>query len=108
MRSFKEQLEKDFSQTFFNPAEFGEIHTINGDEILVVVDNETLLELNLGKTADTDGIFQDNKMFFVQKKDLDFEPVIDQIIEFDRESYQIGQVLEDYGGYTIILRGNAG
>ena len=47
MRSFKEQLEKDFSQTFFNPAEFGEIHTINGDEILIVVDNETLLELSL-------------------------------------------------------------
>ena len=47
MRSFKEQLEKDFSQTFFNPAEFGEIHTINGDEILIVVDNETLLELNI-------------------------------------------------------------
>lgn len=108
MRSFQEQLSRDFEKTFFNPAEFGEIHTINGDEILVVVDNETLLELNLGKTADTDGIFQDNKMFFVQKKDLDFEPVIDQIIEFDGESYQIGQVLEDYGGYTIILRGNAG
>lgn len=108
MRSFQAQLARDFEQTFFNPAEFGEIHTINGDEILVVVDNETLLELNLGKTADTDGIFQDNKMFFVQKKDLDFEPVIDQIIEFDGESYPIGQVLEDYGGYTIILRGNAG
>lgn len=108
MRSFQDQLARDFEQTFFNPAEFGEIHTINGDEILVVVDNETLLELNLGKTADTDGIFRDDKMFFVQKKDLDFEPVIDQIIEFDGESYPIGQVLEDYGGYTIILRGNAG
>ena len=99
MRSFKEQLEKDFSQTFFNPAEFG--------EILIVVDNETLLELNLGKTSDTDGIFRDDKMFFVQKKDLGFEPVVGQIIELDGESYPVGQVLEDYGGYTIILRGNA-
>lgn len=108
MRTFKKQLEKDFLQTFFNPAEFGETHTINGDEILVVVDNETLLELNLGKTADTDGIFREDKMFFVQKKDLGFEPVIGQIIEFDGESYTVGQVLEDYGGYTIILRGNAG
>ena len=88
MRSFKEQLEKDFSQTFFNPAEFG--------------------ELNLGKTSDTDGIFRDDKMFFVQKKDLGFEPVVGQIIELDGESYPVGQVLEDYGGYTIILRGNAG
>lgn len=108
MRSFKEQLEKDFSQTFFNPAEFGEKHRVNGEEILVVVDNETLLELNLGKTSDTDGIFRDDKMFFVQKKDLGFEPAIDQLIEFDGETYPVGQVLEDYGGYTIILRGNAG
>ena len=108
MRSFQEQLARDFEQTFFNPAEFGEIHTINEDEIRVVVDNETLLELNLGKASDTDGILRDDKMFFVQKQDLSNEPEIDQIIEFDGESYPIGQVLEDYGGYTIILRGNAG
>ena len=108
MRSFKEQLEKDFSQTFFNPAEFGEKHRINGEGIFIVVDNETLLELNLGKSSDTDGIFRDDKMFFVQKKDLGFEPVIGQLIEFDGETYPVGQVLEDCGGYTIILRGNAG
>ena len=47
-------------------------------------------------------------MFFVQKKDLGFEPVVGQIIELDGESYPVGQVLEDYGGYTIILRGNSG
>ena len=108
MRSFKEQLEKDFDNTFFNLDEFAELHTIDGNEIPVVVDNETLLELNLGKTSDTDGIFRDDKMFFVQKKDLGFEPVVGQIIELDGESYPVGQVLEDYGGYTIILRGNSG
>ncbi len=108
MRSFKEQIGKDFPQTFFNPAEFGERHTINGEEILIVVDNETLLELNLGKASDADGIFRDDKMFFAQKEGLGFEPVIGQIIEFDGETYQIGNVLEDCGGYAIILRGNAG
>lgn len=108
MRSFKEQLEKDFAQSFFNPAEFAEPHMINGKETLVVVDNETLLELNLGKTSDTDGIFRDDKMFFIQKKDMVPPPAIDQIVDFDGELLPIGQVLEDYGGYTIILRGNAG
>ena len=103
MRSFKEQMEKDFDRTFFNLDEFGEIHDIDGNQIPVVVDNETLVQLNLGKTADSDGIFQDNRMFFVQKKHL-----IGQIMEFDGETYQVGNVLEDLGGYTIILRGNAG
>lgn len=108
MRSFKEQMEKDFDNTFFNLNEFAELHELDGKNIPVVVDNETLLQLNLGKTADSDGIFQDNKMFFVQKKYLEEEPVIGQIMEFDGESYQVGNVMEDFSGYTIILRGNAG
>lgn len=114
MRSFKEQLEKDFDDSFFNLNEFAEIHDIDGKEIPVVVDNETLLQLNRrnssrrGKTADYDGIFQDNRMFFVLKKYLPDQPVIDQIMEFDREPYKVGNVLEDFGGYTIVLKENAG
>lgn len=108
MKSFKDQLEEDFEQTFFNLDEFAEMHTIDGKEIPVVVDNETLLELDMGKTVDTDGIFEDDKMFFVQKKDMDSPPVIDQLIDFDGETYPVGKVLEDCGGYTVILRGNAG
>lgn len=108
MMSFKEQIERDFDNIFFNLNEFAELHDIDGKKIPIVVDNETLLQMNLGKTADSDGIFQDNKMFFVQKKNLNYEPVIDQIMEFDGESYQVENVLEDLGGYTIILKGNAG
>lgn len=107
MKTFREQLEQDFEQTFFNLDEFAETHTIDGKEIPVVVDNETLMELTLGKSADTDGIFQDSKMIYIRKKDLDVEPVIDQLMEFDREIYQVANVLEEVGGYSIILKGNA-
>lgn len=106
MRLFKEQLEKDSESTFFNLNEFAELHDVDGEKIPVVVDNETLLQLDLGKTVDSDGIFQDNKMFFVQKKYMPDQPVIDQIMEFDGEPYKVGNVLEDFGGYTIILKGN--
>ena len=106
MRSFRDQMEMDFDNTFLNLNEFAEIHDIDGKKIPVVVDNETLLQLNLGKTTDSNGIFREDKMFFVQKKHLDYEPVIDQIVEFDGELYPIGNILEDFGGYTIILRGN--
>ncbi len=105
MRSFKEQLEKDFDNTFFNLNEFAEFHDVDGKKVPIVVDNDTLLQINLGKNADTDGIFQDNRMFFILKKYLDYEPAIGQIMEFDRETFQVGNVLEDFGGYTIILRG---
>ena len=106
MKSFKEQLEEDFDSTFFNPAEFAEPHLINDESVLVVVDNDTLMELNLGKNADADGIFTDDKMFFVQKKNLDFEPVAGQHMKFDGEYYIVSNVIEDFGGYTIVLTGN--
>lgn len=108
MSSFKEQMEKDFDNTFFNLKEFAELHTVDGKEIPVVVDNETLLQLNLGKTAYSDGIFTDNIMFFVQRKNLEYEPVIGQVMEFDGVTYPVDNVLSDTGGYTIILRGNEG
>ena len=106
MRTFKEQLEKDFHDAFFNLNEFAELHNIDGKNVPVVVDNDTLLALNLGKNADSDGIFEDGKLFFVMKENLEYEPVIGQIMEFDGETYPIGNILEDFGGYTIILRGN--
>ena len=62
MRTFKEQLEKDFHDAFFNLNEFAELHNIDGKNVPVVVDNDTLLALNLGKNADSDGIFEDAKV----------------------------------------------
>lgn len=106
MLTFKEQLEKDFDTTFFNLGEFAEIHEIDGKGVLVVVDNDKIIELDLGKMADTDGVFTDSKIFYVQKKDMEYEPVPGQIMNFDGEDYPILNVLEDMGGYTIILKGN--
>lgn len=106
MKTFAEQMEKDFADTFFNLSEFAQLHSIDGKQIPVVVDNNTLLALNLDKDAYSDGIYEDAKLFFVLKEDLENEPVVGQIMEFDGEHYPIGKVLEDFGGYTIILRGN--
>ena len=108
MISFEEQMEKDFDDTFFNLEEFAELHMIDGKEIPVVKDSETLMQLNLGKTAHSDGIFTDSIVLFVQKKHMEYEPVIGQIMEFDGVTYPIDNVLSDTGGYTIILRGNEG
>jgi hypothetical protein len=106
MRTFKEQLEKDLDSIFFNLDEFAENHLIDGNEIPIVVDNDKIIELSLGKMVETRGIFTDDKMFFVLKKYLDYEPVAGQHMNFDGEIYPISDVKEDFGGYTIILSGN--
>ena len=106
MRTFKEQLQKDFDNIFFNLDEFAEIHTVEGQEVSVVIDTDNLLELDLGKKEHSDGVYTDEKMLFIQKKDLDFEPVAGQHLNFDGEVYPILNVFEAMGGYTIILRSN--
>ena len=106
VKSFKEQLEKDLDSVFFNMDEFAETHMIDGKEVPIVLDNDRIIELSMGKTVETRGIFTDDILFFVQKKDLDYEPVAGQHMEFDGEMYPISDVKEDFGGYTIILTGN--
>ncbi len=98
-------MKKIFETTFFNTDEFAEIHELQGNEVPVVVDNDIIIT-PLGKHADADGIFTDDKMIFVQKKYLEFEPVAGQHLSFDGEIYPIKTVNEDMGGYTIILSGN--
>lgn len=106
--TFKDQLEKDLNNIFFNPEEFGELHTINGKEMLIVVDNDMLKELELGKTDRDDGMLSDKILIFVREADLDFEPVSEMLIEYDGNQHEITDVLHDFGGYTIILGANQG
>ena len=106
MRNFKEQLEKDFDSTFFSLNEFAENHLIDDVEMPVVIDNDMIINLFLGKSVDTDGIFTDDKVFFVQKKYLGYEPVAGQHMKFDAQMYPVKSVFEDIGGYTIVLSSN--
>lgn len=108
MKTFKEQLEKDMNSTFFNPLEFAEPHTINGETVSVVTDNDYLAKLYLGKNEHDDGILTDKILIFVRECDIDFEPVSEMLIDYDGEQYGITDVKTDYGGYTIILGANLG
>ncbi len=103
---FQQQFMEDLDEVFFNQEEFAEQHRINGRETLVVVDNDTLAELYISRDAHTDQIFTDAIMFCVRRKDLDFEPVVGQYLEYDGDRYLVTDVKLDTGTYTIILGGN--
>ena len=98
MKSFKEQLEKDLDSVFFNMNEFAETHMIDGKEVPIVLDNDRIIELSMGKTVETRGIFTDDILFFVQKKDLDYEPVAGRLhYYFNGEPGLIVQKIEVTG-----------
>lgn len=101
--NFKEQILEDLNTVFFNPDEFAEKHTINGAEVDIVVDNDKLAELFISRQINTEQLFTDSIMFYVRKRDLDFEPVPEQYIEYDGHGYLITDVKTDDESYTIVL-----
>lgn len=104
---FKEQFLDDLDSVFFNSEEFAELHMINGMEVNIVVDNDKLAELYISKKSHTEELFTDAIMFYVRKKDLDFEPVPGQYLEYDGQWMLISDVkADDTESYTIVLEAN--
>ena len=44
MSDFKDMVQTDIKEIFLNFDEFGEIHTINGEEVLIIIDENELTE----------------------------------------------------------------
>lgn len=100
---FREQLQEDLDTVFFNPDEFAEGHVINGENVDIIVDNDALAELFLSRQIHTEQIFTDSIMFYVRKKDLGFEPVPGQYIDYDGHGYLVTDVKTDDDSYTVVL-----
>ncbi|MCM1307575.1 MAG: hypothetical protein NC223_03150 [Butyrivibrio sp.] len=103
---FREQLLEDLDSVFFNAEEFAESHMINGSEVNIVVDNDKLAELYLSKGTHTEQLFTDSILFYVRKRDLGFEPVPGQCINYDDRVFLISDVKTDDESYTIVMGAN--
>lgn len=101
--TFKEQIEEDIENIFFNADEFGAVHKINGIEYTIVVDNQTLLERQL--KSGIENIFLGDILFFIKKCDLGYIPIVDDRINFDGLNYQVSKVTQNFGILEIILKG---
>ena len=99
--NFKEQIEADLNDTFFNVDEFGEEHIINRQKKIVIVDNDKLKERN---QKEYDGILVADLLYFIKEADLDREPKPEEVQIFDGNMYTIVDCKLDSGMYEIILR----
>lgn len=87
-------------KTFFNVGEFGEMHNIDGKDILVVMDSD-MLKSNKIKAAS--GTYLGDVLFYAQKSDFLETPVIEQRMELDGEIYRTIDIGEDNEMYKITL-----
>lgn len=100
---FKDSLQEDLNDVFFNDDEFACIHTIDGKEMPIIIDEDGLEEMKKLREGDYDGIYKAKLLFFVQKKHFGSKPAIDSIIELDNKLYQVKNATEDGVMLKIIL-----
>lgn len=101
--AFKDYLQADIDNVFFNTDEFAEPHMINGSSVNIVIDNER--SERLGSTG-TVGIFGTVIVYYVKASDLPSKPKIGDVQDFDDAYYQVADAKEELGVYEIILRGS--
>ena len=101
---FKEQLFKDIKGVFLNPAEFGEMHTVDGRQLCCIVDNMEIIERNKKSLQEvTDGVFQRQLLFYVSRADFGKLPAVGRTLSFDGKTYRVQDAVEEGAVYSITL-----
>lgn len=65
--NFKEQLTNDLD-TFFNPDEFAELHTIEGKKVMCVVDTDVMAQRSAGTSL---GVSENDIQVFAKTEELE-------------------------------------
>ena len=102
--SLKDVMAADISAVFLNPDEFAETHSIDGVNILAVVDSDVIRKRE-GKVYD--GVFREECMLFVKESDLGYRPTFGQAMRLDDEYYLVAACNENAGMLEITLGVNA-
>jgi len=98
MTTFKEQIHKDFKNTFLNENEFGRVCLWNGKELKIVEDARLENELN-----QTQGVNVNKKIIYCCETDLNPRPRAYEAVELDGDMWEIVEVKNPIGHLVITL-----
>lgn len=101
--SFKEQIQKDLDNVFFNLDEFGELHRIEGAEIAVVIDSDQLNKLKKGQIL---GLIEADML--IMGRAVDFPDYLEpgRLLNVDGRELIVANSGEDMGLVEVALRQN--
>lgn len=105
MKSFKDLIKEEVRTVFINEKEFGEIHTLDGQEVTIIIDNNELTERTKYRSKDeyTTGIYADEILFFISQKQMEDKPRIGRIIKLDGKEYIVTNVEDESNMYAITI-----
>lgn len=105
MPGFKDYLASDIS-VFFNSDEFAELHDIDGQQVLAVVDIDILKVRSDRRAERYDGVYKGEVTVYVKAADLPSRPVHGQHLRLDKKLYLVAECTENMGVLEITLEAN--
>ncbi len=102
-KTFKDVLQQDVKRVFLNIDEFGEMHNINGQDVLVVIDENELIEREKRIKRDEGELHRKQLLFYVATEDFGSLPAPGKTLRFDRKQYLITDAEDEGGIYSISL-----
>jgi len=106
MKTFKQSIQDDISNIFFDLKLFGEIHLIDGDKINIIIDYDELTRRNGSQSANADGVFIEGLLFFADIKDFGRLPEAGSLLKLDESIYRVSEVTENSGVLEVVLEAN--
>lgn len=104
MRSFKEIIRNDIKNVFFNFNEFGETHLINGQEVLIIIDENELTEREKRiRNKNNIDLHKRQLLFYIEAENFGPLPSPGRTLELDGKKYQITDAANEDGVYSINL-----
>ncbi len=101
--SFKDVLQKDIKQVFLNFEEYGEIHTISGQEVLIIIDENELTEREKRIRRNEGELHRKQLLFYIAAEDFGPLPDPGKMLNLDGKQYKITEAENEDGIYSISL-----
>lgn len=99
-------MRQDVKTVFFNPLEFGEEHTINGKQMLILIDDNELSEREKRIKSHMDGIYKKQTLIYVSAIDYGPLPGVGKPVIIDGVTFIVTDSLNEGGMYSIHLEAN--
>lgn len=104
MTTFKDVLKNDVKQVFLNFEEFGEHHSLNGQEVLIIIDENELTEREKRiRNNNEEELHRKQLLFYVAEEDFGYLPSPGMMLDLDGKEYTITDAGNEDGIYAISL-----
>lgn len=104
--SFKEILERDINEVFFNLSEFSDSHIIDGTSMTAMIDDMEHIEREKKMKSHMDGLHAREILLYVKASEFGPLPAQGRLLNLDGKRYTVLDAVDEGGVYTITLEAN--